>query len=524
MTVTTPARPLLGHGALRDLAAACGAEAIVIPGHGAHRPAAGSTPVLMLVTAVPDEADRAQLADLIGSGDGRHLVLAVDAAAVAAVRDLLPASLVVEARILSAQDADDPLVDTVRLRADADGLAVKVAGALPVAGGEPVLMVGSTVVGARSGRLTVIGGTHLFHDELLTAAANATFVRRLLGGGDASAGAASVAEAYRPGLAGRPDSWEHPVPPVVHAAAGWAPFLARVPAGVPVGDDLVAAAGRAARLLPEALYEGLVGFADAPGSTGAVLFRGLPVGVVPPTPLRPGSAPKDRVSETVLLAAARVLGQPVGYQPEHGGNVVQDLSPTPDAVGKQVSTSSGGTLMFHTETAFHQHKPRYLLLLCLRGDPEGVARTTLASIRELVGLLPLGVRRVLHEPRFRTAADESFVGARPTRVGRPVPVLSGTWDEPFLTFDADLMIGADEEAEAALAELRTLVDERHTGVVLGTGDLLVIDNLLAVHGRSPFTARFDGTDRWLQRAFVVSDLAPSTADRRGRVVVTRFGS
>jgi L-asparagine oxygenase len=60
--------------------------------------------------------------------------------------------------------------------------------------------------------------------------------------------------------------------------------------------------------------------------------------------------------------------------------------------------------------------------------------------------------------------------------------------------------------------------------VLTTGDLLVVDNLLAVHGRSPFAARFDGSDRWLQRAFVVSDLAPSTADRRGRVVVTRFGS
>ena len=40
---------------------------------------------------------------------------------------------------------------------------------------------------------------------------------------------------------------------------------------------------------------------------------------------------------------------------------------------------------------------------------------------------------------------------------------------------------------------------------------------------SPFAARFDGTDRWLQRTFVVDDLAPSAADRRGRVIVTEFG-
>ena len=56
------------------------------------------------------------------------------------------------------------------------------------------------------------------------------------------------------------------------------------------------------------------------------------------------------------------------------------------------------------------------------------------------------------------------------------------------------------------------------------GDLLIIDNTVAVHGRSPFTPRFDGTDRWLQRTFVVSDLAPSAADRRGRVITTHFGN
>jgi alpha-ketoglutarate-dependent taurine dioxygenase len=61
-------------------------------------------------------------------------------------------------------------------------------------------------------------------------------------------------------------------------------------------------------------------------------------------------------------------------------------------------------------------------------------------------------------------------------------------------------------------------------VVLEPGDLLVVDNTVAVHGRSPFPARYDGTDRWLQRAFVVADLAPSAAVRSGRVVRTRFAA
>ncbi|MEZ5272765.1 MAG: TauD/TfdA family dioxygenase [Ilumatobacteraceae bacterium] len=61
------------------------------------------------------------------------------------------------------------------------------------------------------------------------------------------------------------------------------------------------------------------------------------------------------------------------------------------------------------------------------------------------------------------------------------------------------------------------------GVALEAGDLLVVDNHVAVHGRTAYTPRFDGTDRWLQRAMVVPDLAPSAGERIGRVITTVFG-
>jgi hypothetical protein len=102
-------------------------------------------------------------------------------------------------------------------------------------------------------------------------------------------------------------------------------------------------------------------------------------------------------------------------------------------------------------------------------------------------------------------------------------VIDGTLDEPTLLFDADLTVGVDDEAADAVARLDAAIEQVRTGVVLDAGDLLVVDNNLAVHGRSPFRARFDGTDRWLQRSFVVSDLAPSAADRDGRVITTVFG-
>ena len=37
-----------------------------------------------------------------------------------------------------------------------------------------------------------------------------------------------------------------------------------------------------------------------------------------------------------------------------------------------------------------------------------------------------------------------------------------------------------------------------------------------------FLARFDGTDRWLQRTFVVTTLAPSAGERDGRIITTSF--
>ncbi|MFJ6772983.1 TauD/TfdA family dioxygenase [Kitasatospora sp. NPDC091257] len=63
----------------------------------------------------------------------------------------------------------------------------------------------------------------------------------------------------------------------------------------------------------------------------------------------------------------------------------------------------------------------------------------------------------------------------------------------------------DEADEAWRAAYRRLGDELarvSVAVSLEPGDVLVVDNDLVVHGRVPFRARYDGTDRWLKRASV----------------------
>jgi L-asparagine oxygenase len=312
----------------------------------------------------------------------------------------------------------------------------------------------------------------------------------------------------------------HHVKPLAITSPTWPD--ARFPAYSAGTEQFVRAAGHVGRSLPMEVHDALIDFADGAHPSGALLLRGLPVGVLPLTPPTPTTpADKDSVSEFTLLTVARRLGQPVGYEPEHGGDLVQNIVPTESALDRQMSTSSNVQLMFHTEAAFHPHRPRYLLLLCLRGDPS--AQTTLSSILEVLPLLPSDVVDVLFQERFRTAVDESYLHGRTSVLGNPVAVLSGDRRCPSMVFDADLMIGLDEEADEALGVVAEATAACHTSVALEAGDLLVIDNAVAVHGRTPFTARFDGADRWVQRTFVVSDLAASAADRDGRVITTHFG-
>ncbi|MBI4936211.1 MAG: TauD/TfdA family dioxygenase [Actinobacteria bacterium] len=311
------------------------------------------------------------------------------------------------------------------------------------------------------------------------------------------------------------------VTPAVIESPDW-PSLS-VP-DAPIGSaTFVAAAGHAARVMPSVVHDALVDFADAAPQSGAIVLRGLPVGSLPLTPPSP-TAPthKDLTSEFVLLAAARRLGQPVGYLPEHGGDLVQNLVPVQANADRQVSTSSKVDLMFHTEAAFHPHRPRYLLLLCLRGDERAV--TTLSSIFEVLPLLPWRVVDTLFQPRFRTAVDESYLHGRTNVLGAPMPVLRGERHRPSMVFDAELMVGTDTEADDALRALSEVVEAHHTGLALQAGDLLVVDNNVAVHGRSSYEPRWDGHDRWLQRAMVVADLAPSAGERDGRIIVTHFGA
>jgi L-asparagine oxygenase len=96
-----------------------------------------------------------------------------------------------------------------------------------------------------------------------------------------------------------------------------------------------------------------------------------------------------------------------------------------------------------------------------------------------------------------------------------VTVFDGPRDRPHLRVDFAETRGVDPAAQAALDELSAVATRERLVVHLEEGDLLVVDNRRAVHGRTRFKPRHDNMDRWLLRAFLTRDLMRSESVRPG---------
>ncbi|MEU6440133.1 TauD/TfdA family dioxygenase [Streptomyces sp. NPDC047046] len=275
--------------------------------------------------------------------------------------------------------------------------------------------------------------------------------------------------------------------------------------------DLLHAVEIAAAALPSTLRKELIAFRDRGNDAGALLLTGLPVGPLPPTPdvvEKEPSWTEVPVATLSQLMVMSVLGRSLSYSDEKSGRLVQDVCPKRGAAERQ--ENSGSVLLeLHTEDGFHPHPPHFLSLICLRGDEDGRAATVTAGIRDVLPLLDAETVRVLREAEFRTRFSTSFVSDPSVEVlTDPMPVLTGPCASPELRVDFHGTIALTPRAQEALDRLEAAMRRTLKGIVLRPGDLIVVDNRRAVHGRTGFEPRYDGTDRWLRRSFAVSDLRP----------------
>lgn len=218
-----------------------------------------------------------------------------------------------------------------------------------------------------------------------------------------------------------------------------------------------------------------------------------------------------------LIGYVDKYGKPIAFAREKNGALVQDVYPMPGDEKIQISSSSAVVLQMHTETAFHKYKPDWVILACVKGDKK--AETLYATLDEILRDLDEKTIWDLRQPEFITTVDPSFLRSGEKQKEIVVRPISGFGANKWcLTYDADLMKGITSDASSALKKLGVAIAKCTRSVVLETGDILVINNRVAVHGRRPFKARYDGTDRWLKRILVRETMPPRSA-MKGSVVV-----
>ena len=245
---------------------------------------------------------------------------------------------------------------------------------------------------------------------------------------------------------------------------------------------------------------------------------------------------KDTLEEqSYLVLLGSLLGSIFGWSTQQDGKIINDILPIEANTQEQLGTGSETLLTWHTEDAFHPYRADFIGLFCLR-NPDKVA-TTVSWLD--VNKLSFEQRDVLSSNRFRIRPDESHLTKNASQISvevqddkvkrafdrisemnsdeRKASVLFGDYDSPYLRLDPYFMdtLPEDPEAQTAFEALENVIDNGLYDLVLEAGDVCFLDNFRVVHGRNPFKARFDGTDRWLKRVNVTRDLRKSRDFRDG---------
>ncbi|MEV6948652.1 TauD/TfdA family dioxygenase [Streptomyces sp. NPDC051172] len=224
-----------------------------------------------------------------------------------------------------------------------------------------------------------------------------------------------------------------------------------------------------------------------------------------PTPLHWRETDRQRCAplDIALVLVAAQLGRVFGWTDQQDGRIVHNIVPSPGCEELQIGSSSTTPLAWHTEDAFHPDRADLLLLACVR-NPDGIGSrlSTVAS----AGLSERAVDLLL-KPHVVILPDDSYEddgAAQQEPIG-----MSTLWprnDSLGLRYDPSYarLLTDDAAFRCAYEELGQALEEGSFVVPLSPGDLVIIDNDAAVHGRTAFEPRYDGTDRWLKRILVRS--------------------
>jgi L-asparagine oxygenase len=273
--------------------------------------------------------------------------------------------------------------------------------------------------------------------------------------------------------------------------------------------------------LPVRIQIELMNFIENGSENGFLLISGINIhDDIPDTP----SNNTFKVGETTILAKIQAIilsfvSEIIAYEAEGYGHIFQDIVPIKKMKMEQTSLGSGTELEIHTEQAFSKLRPDILSLACLRGDPN--AFTYVLPVQTIIDNLSDKDIELLKQPLWKTGIDLSFKLNNHEfiegDIRGPFPILdienqynNGRYK---LVFDQDLMFGINEDAQQLIGKIVDIYYQYRMHHNLKPGEIFIIDNRYALHGRSPFRPKYDGKDRFLVRCFSVFDYQYSSYAR-----------
>jgi alpha-ketoglutarate-dependent taurine dioxygenase len=197
-----------------------------------------------------------------------------------------------------------------------------------------------------------------------------------------------------------------------------------------------------------------------------------------------------------LLALAARFGGAIADGNGVPNRLIAEVAPVPGGV---LHSQSRAAFPLHTDSAGRERPHAYIVLAVVELDPppSGALVCTASRLRALLRARP--------ELTDRLRRAEYRFGNLP-----PVPVLSDGWQIRFRADEATAVtVDASDAIRAFAAALREL--EPICGVELEPGDILVVDNRRALHGR---TAIPEAQTRRLLRLKVRAGASPRTATSR----------
>ncbi|WP_272524936.1 TauD/TfdA family dioxygenase [Providencia sp. PROV196] len=224
------------------------------------------------------------------------------------------------------------------------------------------------------------------------------------------------------------------------------------------------------------------------------------------------------ISENVLIALSLIAGEP--YSISHEGlELVNNLTPHPDATKEYTGLGSEVELDFHIENAAQAHMPEgdtsplFLMLLGIRTDIDNGPFTRIADMRNALKLMSKEDIKELYQSNYIIKVPYRWRDATITPRSNTglVPVLSGPITCPQITaaFYPDMMVTANIAAKQALDNLYEALKKVSFGVQITPGRLIILNNHFVLHSRDQFEAKYDKNGRayrWVQRVFVAPTL------------------